>query len=55
MSTQKRGRPNTHLSEAPFALRFSLAMLDQVRAAAKREAITMAAWIRKAIEARLSL
>lgn len=53
MSEKKRGRPNTHLSERPYALRFAPAMFDAMKAAATREGLTMAAWLREAIRARL--
>lgn len=49
---KKRGRPHT-LDEHPFSMRFPPGMLEAMRAAARREGLAMAAWLREAIRARL--
>ena len=55
--TEKRkpGRPNTHLSESPIAVRMPTSMAAQVKAAAAREAIAISAWLRRAIQRALDM
>lgn len=54
MSEKRRpGRPDTHLSEHPFAVRLSHAMVAQMKAAAGKARTSVSEWLRRAIEVAL--
>lgn len=46
---RKPGRPNTHLSEKPRAIRMPQSLHDQIHAAAEREGLSWSEWWRRAV------